>query len=372
MDKRASFLLKNTYLKCYYRINKYDTLNYFSRSVYMKHHIVTLIVFLCLNSVFSIWADDDEFVDYSFPKEEYEHYMKLIKEIDPKAYQRLRTCENALGAPCIDEAVDIDPIIEYGSEETKGYPIMVLKSMKDDPDEQYQKNMLKIYLDWYMTVENMTPITQKERDIVLDLIKTVAPTLHEMMVKMDPTGEQHIERYKGNGFASLASLDDGFPIILVGQDSLNEPRNLLEASIAHELGHYVSRHFFEYPEPTHAFLLTDETSTAKGLPAKETFNLARRRIEEFEADSSEIMDFNIDIDTAIKQAKILQAKAEELQLKEPGKKTFKSTHPLWSNRIKHFESLRKEVELKKAQGKERKTVFDWKKLAQDYKNAFNK
>lgn len=339
----------------------------------MKHHTFALIVFLVLNSVFSISADDNEFIDYSFPKEEYEYYMKLIKEIDPKAYQRLRTCENELGGPCIDEAVDIDPTIEPGSEETKGYPIIVLKSIKNDYDEQYRKAILKGYIDWYNTMENITPITQEERKTVLDLIKTVAPELHKEIIKVDPRGENHIERNETNGFANSVSFDDGLPVIYVAQDSLQYPKKILEASIGHELGHYVSGQFFKHPEPTHAFLFPDQESFAtKGLAAKETFNLAQQRVREFEADRSEIMDFNIDIDTAIEQAKILQAKVEELQLKEPGKQTFKKTHPLWSDRIKHFESLRREVELKKAQGKEGKTVFDWKKLAQDYKKALSK
>lgn len=310
--------------------------------------------------------------DYAFPREEYEHYMKLIQEIDPKAYKRLRICESELGVPCIDKAVDIEPLVELGNEETQGHPIIVIKSMKEH-DEQYQKDILKIYLAWYNNLESIHPITQEERNTILDLIKTVAPELYVTMIQSDPEGRNHIFRNYGIGFTSSVSYNDGLPIINVDQYSLTKyPRKFLEASIAHELGHYVSGHFFDQTEATHKFLLPETEHSQNDKPdAKEIFNLAKNRVEEFEADKSEVLDFDIDIDTSIASAQTLQKEVEEFQLKEPTKETFKRTHPLWADRIKYYESLRKEAELKKVHG-QGKTKFDWEKLAQEYLNEFKK
>lgn len=313
----------------------------------------------------------EELPDYSFPREEYEHYMRLFKEIDSNIHAQLQQCEKDLGEPCIAKAVDIEDQIEPGTNETKGYPIIVIRSLKDW-GEKAQKEYLKTFVDEYKNLT--TPITQKERDAVLDLIKTVAPELYDILIKKDPTGKNHIERDTYGGFSSLASFDDGLPTIAVDAVVLGKyPRKYNEASIAHELGHYVSGHFFQINQPTHSHSITNSSEqklkTGKKfggkLPPAETFDLAKQRIKEHEADRSEILDFDIDIDTAIASAKALQADAQEPPHKGPAKGTFKKTHPFWDDRIKHFESLRSEAELKKAHGKG-KTVFNWQKLANEY------
>lgn len=218
-------------------------------------------------------------------------------------------------------------------------------------------------------------ITVKDREHVLEIINSLDPDLYKAIITVDPTGERHILLHD-DFIASNAAIDDGLPVIFIEPGVFEKyPQDLLRAIIAHELGHYVSGHFFENNEPTHSYLFEhdgDEYPTLKKhnnmsgqLPARETFYLSRTRITEYEADRSEILDFGIDIDTAIKAAQILQKEDQEKQIKNPGKKTFKRTHPFWSDRIKQFESLRKEVEVRKARG-QKLPKFNWQELAAQY------
>lgn len=100
-----------------------------------------------------------------------------------------------------------------------------------------------------------------------------------------------------------------------------------------------------------------------------TFNLAQARAREYEADRMAIIDFGITIDDAIAAAKRLLELVKEHEIEMPKKETFKTSQPLWKDRIEHLESLRPEVELNKACKVQRKPV-EWKKLAQEYLHKY--
>lgn len=218
-------------------------------------------------------------------------------------------------------------------------------------------------------------VTQEERQRVLKIINSLDSELYKAIITIDPTGERHVQRHD-DFIASNASIEDGLPVIFIASGIFEKySEEFLRAIIAHELGHYVSGHFFENNQPIHDRLFEDysnEFSCLKKdkkvsdiLSARETFYLAQTRITEHEADRSEILDFGIDIDTAIKAAQVLQEVDQEKELKDPGKHTFKTTHPLWSDRIKHFQSLRQEVEVRKARG-QTLPKFNWQQLAKQY------
>lgn len=315
-----------------------------------------------------------------FAQAEYDHYMQLIKSIDPITYGQLVRCEKELGQPCIRNAVDATSIVQPGNARSKEHPIIFMESIQHHP-EPYQKAMLTYYLDWYKNIKQTLPITKSEQKTILKIINDIAPTLYEEIIKVDPTGQHHIKRNYHKGFSATASVIDGLPVISVHQDStLDYSNKELRAILAHELSHYILKHPFKSDAPIHTYLFNKNTPVKQFAAGKQVagqlqptkcFARSEERIEEYEADRSEVLDFGIDIDTAIKVAKKLQQQELELSLAEPHKETFKSTHPLWADRINHFESLRSEVELKKAHD-QGKTHIDWKKLAQEYLDELKK
>lgn len=323
----------------------------------------------------------DEYVD--FPREEYEQYMKLIKELDPEVHETLQKCEKTLGYPCIEPAIgeEIDEVLPK-SEETQGFPTMIFKSVKDYP-EDVQKGLLKIPVEWYkaeMNKEMVTEMSTEERQKILQGFKTIDPDLYNAIIKVDPTGENHIKRSYIGGTWTLVSEVDGLPEFYFDQSVVDEPLNQMLCTLAHELAHYILGHFYEVYSLSHPQLVKEGApyeefkkgkKVAGQLPFKETFDKARQRSKENEADRMIVIDFGLPIDDAIAHAKHLLVKAEEEYLKLPHKETFQTTHPLWANRIKHFESLRSEAELRRAQKKQRKPV-DYDALAKKYLKKYAK
>lgn len=300
-----------------------------------------------------------------FSQEEYEHFMNLINNIEPQIYIQLRMCEKEFDRPCIEKGTDSTPKIGtviLGDNVTKEHPIIVLPPKILSALKRFEKNIFKNVIDKYKT---MLPITQKARNIILSIIDDIAPNLYQEIIQKDPTGEHHIKQDNA-GFASYVSKEDGLPIIFVDQYSLHKySPAAVKASIAHELGHYVSRHLIQHKDPTHSTLFQASSTSENVKNARNEFKRAYIRVQENEADRRMVLDFAISIDDALANARALQEKADELPKKGPNKMTFQTTHPLWADRINHLESLRSEVELKKSHGLG-KTIFDWKKLAQEH------
>ena len=110
---------------------------------------------------------------------------------------------------------------------------------------------------------------------------------------------------------------------------------------------------------------------AKKLPVnchlKKHSNVHLVEFKNYEADRFAVIELGVPIDSAIAASK----RRIQRESKPSGwgfnreKKTFKSTHPLWEERLKQFEELRREVELNKLHNKKPKPI-NWKQLALQY------
>ncbi len=321
--------------------------------------------------------------DYFFPQTDYEYYMKLIEELNPKAYEKLKKCRSVNRQPClvISLSKESEGVIG-GSELYQGYPILAINPGIKLWNEKSKKNYLKKYLDYY----NENPIASilliDELKTYMSIIKDLAPSLYEAIVAVDPTGADHIKRDDSNGSKNAFvgfSKKDGLPVLFVGSETNQTPREQLRFTIAHELGHYVLDHIFEQSAKKHKILekiIIDKRILKKGkekapfeisgqLPFEKSFQLAFSRTQEFEADRFAVIELGVSIDDAIATVKSWITEDEEHKLKVPEKETFKSTHPFSTARILQFEDLRREVELHQAQKGQPKPI-NWKALAAQY------
>jgi ankyrin repeat protein len=183
---------------------------------------------------------------------------------------------------------------------------------------------------------------------IVSIIKSLAPALYEAIVAVDSMAMDHITRHSDANNASVSvSCVDGLPVIRVGDNTQNWPLKELNFVIAHELGHYALGHL-KSKEPSKKFL-----------------QLAFNRTEEYEADRFAIIDLGVPVDDAITWAQNAINEQNKYKISNSRYDTLNSTHPLSKARITHFEELRREVELRKAQ-KRAPQKIDWKKIAEDY------
>lgn len=227
---------------------------------------------------------------------------------------------------------------------------------------------------YYLYNRQSAPI---EVQRTLRIINSIDPTLYAAIIKVDPTGEEHVkpqETYSGSPFACDISPKDGLPVIYVNKRGQELSDDHFRAIVAHELGHYISGNMYETfgreSEIVHAGLFKTPVSKEfkKGkkvrgqLPARESFNRAYTRVQEYEADRSSILDFGIDVDTAIEAYTILQ---NLLETKKQRENPLMMTHPLGSKRIDQFKDLAKEVELRKARNEPRPQI-NWEEHAKRF------
>jgi peptidase M48-like protein len=332
--------------------------------------------------------------DYSLPEDIYEHYMKLIGELNPQAYEKLRACEKAIGKPCIDIGVSKEAYpISPGDDQTEGYPIIQI-----DPSLEFRGEMgtmfeLSMYLDPYLASPVILP--EAERSVALEIIKDIAPDLYDLLVSVDPSGIKHFfsDRVGPNNIG-VGVGQEGFPVFAIGSELFqSHPKDQLKYAFAHELGHYVRGHpkksikehkkslkikepesFEEYkkslkPEALQRIAMQEFKKGKKisgQLPFEETFGHAYSRIQEFEADRFAVIDLGQSIDAGIAFDESVSALAKEHEIKTPEKATFLMTHPLMRARIQQLKDLRREVELNKERGIKSKQKINWKELAAEY------
>lgn len=311
------------------------------------------------------------YAPHYFPTQEYEHYMQLIKELDEESYNELQACQKINKTPCIDKLISIEFLVEPSSPKTHGYPFLAFKSLKNVPREK-QKELLKKYIEKY---HEELPLQTEERKKVISIIKSIAPELYEEIEKIDAGGSNHIKRSHYGTESSVSSLD-GLPKIYVDHFTAQLPFNELKSTIAHELAHYVLEHFNTENLVSHHLLSHQEEKSTrhfrKGkkisglLPLKETFQNAYQRTKEDEADRFAILEFGVNIDDAISNAKKKAKRAYEEFYVHPEKETFKSTHKFWKDRIQHLEYLRREVEIRKNR---KSAPINWQELAKHYKET---
>jgi hypothetical protein len=197
-----------------------------------------------------------------------------------------------------------------------------------------------------------TPITVEERQLVLQAIKTLAPALYNLIVQVDPKGENHIDRHYGLGAMVTPSHITGLPVIYVDSNVSNWPQGELLFTLGHELSHYILGHAFEEYHADYA--------------SENLLKKARNRIRESECDRMSILEFGNNIDDGIATVRHWMIEQRDADEQSPQKATFRRTHPLNEDRIKQLESLRQEVEIQKGR---KRTPIDWNKLAQEHKET---
>jgi peptidase M48-like protein len=327
-----------------------------------------IVIALCVTS--QSLADEPDEKD--FPQEEYEHYMKLIAEIDPDMHEALKQCAIDLDGPCIDRALaGEEDRVMFGTEETEGYPILVMNSLMDRSLDA-QKERLKKLMGAYKK-HVIPPMKAAERQKLLNGLKTIDPDLYDAIIAVDPTGENHIKRSQKVTSAYFYT-EDGLPLFYVDKDLVDGPYEETLFVLAHELSHYVLDHIFRPSTVVHREFskeVAPQEFKIKGkkvagqLPFVETFQKARTRIQETEADRMAVIDFGIPIEDAL--CWLEKARKDENR----STTTFQRTHPFAADRIKYLRALCPEIELRKAQKKKRKKI-DYNALAADYLQRYTK
>ena len=153
--------------------------------------------------------------EYDFPQAEYEQYMKLLQELAPDTYKNLRQQEQALGRPALSKAVDIEPTVLAPSEETSGYPEIVIRSIVDLPEAEQQT----YFLPFIHTYQQFT-IGYGE---AMRLIESLDPSTHENLKKCEQELSQRCllvqETY--SQVIPPTEASHGYPLIVIQKQEKN-------------------------------------------------------------------------------------------------------------------------------------------------------
>ena len=218
----------------------------------------------------------------------------------------------------------------------------------------------------------------KERQKVLELLKSFVPELYQKLIAADPTGKDHLAFDSDPTDASVSySSTDGLPKLAIGKEISRNHQEELRFILGHELGHYVLDHS-ENHYPLHCGLKSQKnlTHTFTGgkksnyLPFEETFSLAYSRTKENEADRFAILTLGTSIDAAITlfQNDGLITEKQYTTENKPLPTAFALSHPFIEPRIAHLENLRREVEVQKLSGV-KPLPIDWHALIEKHKNG---
>jgi len=214
---------------------------------------------------------------------------------------------------------------------------------------------------------------------VMSIIKSIAPDLWQEIKKVDSTGINHVKEHKEFNVGATLADQDCLPIIFIHPFYLNLPLDEVTFIIGHELGHYVSGHIGDEPFLFHHALNEEEKKDQETVEPKEfrkgrkiagqlsfesTLKKAYERTKEDEADRFSILQFGTSIDAGISFGERMINLFNNKPKNEPEKETFKRAHKFWFDRIKHLESLRREVEIRKNR---KPTPINWKGLVENYK-----
>ncbi len=329
-------------------------------------------------------------VDYYFSPEDYNRFMDTIKSIDSEIYKSLKDCEIANSKPCLKKEFNsIVATVENPTQENHWYPTMSVHPEILTHCHGYNKKLLQINFEHYKS-KQLT--FRGERNAVLEVIRSLAPELYDLIITVDPTGENHIKRHANKDGASVAASPiDGLPVIKIGTNWIHRSDDAW--TIGHELGHYVLGHcgLITKTEPfceTLSKKINSETSGYQGkkvdhkkketnplINFQETFKNTYSRNQEYEADRFALVDFGINLDNAVVAAlnEDVFEENETFNDENPrNKATFRKMHPLMDDRIKHMQSLSREIELhENLYGIGNPTPIDWARLAQEYRDRLN-
>ncbi len=307
-----------------------------------------------------------------FSQEEYNRYMQLIKDKNPTVYEQLKKYEADFSEPALLKAESYlyDTIIEKN-----GHAVIVIYPEPNGDAELEESNLFFTISSYknFIPQKELTEIREK----ALAVIKYIAPGLYEEIIKIDPTGKDHLILLNNvSNCASVKLSSEGLPIITLGTEMLKLPQEELRFALGHELGHYVLGHFTR-PLPIHTTLKTQSSSLqnssedkkANQLPFEETLCSAYSRENEYEADRFSILTMRTNVDAAITWfQKLILNETHQKNTSSIVSHIFLRSHPQSQARIEHFESLRCEVKLQKTHG-EMPVPIDWHALIAKYKNS---
>ena len=258
-----------------------------------------------------------------------------------KLYSELKPFERFL--PMIDTYLGTTKV---SAEKAKGIITQGIDYLDQMPYRYAE--MWVVYAN-HFKIEASKDISEKEKKIVLESIRSLLPSLAAELEKIDPKHKiSHIKRLKEAPFggAMVAIAEDGLPEIYISLGLTSLPAAELQFILAHELAHYFLRHHFEM-EPKLSekplFLKEGKENKEKLKLTHKMFENSYTRIQEAEADRFAILKLRAHIDAAINFFKKMSFKKESSAIY---KKTFTSTHPLSADRIKNLEKLRDTVDQK--------------------------
>lgn len=215
----------------------------------------------------------------------------------------------------------------------------------------------------------------------LEIINSLAPELYEKIIKVEPTGLYHFDKYTGCA-GIFFSEEDGLPFLCINYKKvMTMPIKIQRAIIAHELGHYALGHQLEKSaiKLKHSHLFKDSfydkslTITTRHKKIRvtadfsphESFQNAASRVREYEADRFAVLQFGIPIDDCVEEIELLK-KLSQSHLwffqKETPYHAFESSHPLFKQRIEHIRSLGPEVTLGY-----KSALINWNDIIEEYK-----
>ncbi len=312
------------------------------------------------------------------PKEFYDHYLSLAKDINEAFYHNLIVCEQALGMPCLREVTKGDIRETTPTEETQGFPLLLIPDRCRHLRPEIMRNNLALFTSY----KRVLPITQEERDRTLRALERVAKELYDELVAVDPLGINHIQRdYKDDDNALVTAASDGLPLIKLGEKTAQEDDFLFFWTIAHEVGHYFHGHIHNSPPVRHKIMREQKQQpNSSKLPFEETFANRACQQCEYEADAFAITYGGIPIEVATFALESMQPQ----KIAPSPRYTFTTTHPQRDRaplgntkqlnddiasfgRIAHTRGLEREVERLKIQGNYPRRI-NWKQVIQEYRN----
>jgi hypothetical protein len=181
--------------------------------------------------------------------------------------------------------------------------------------------------------------TTQEQTTVMNIIKSLSPSLYAAIIEVDPTGSNHIKKYDENTRIGAPKLD-GLPELYIDENFIKLPFKEQQFEIGHDLGHYIRGDFGESDDD----------------------------YQEEDADRIAIRALGASIDGGIAWAK-RQLEEEKKEATESSEK--EEVESFWAKRIKHLQDLRDQAArgISGTGGYRPMTIDDWKKLAQKYMSA---
>lgn len=338
---------------------------------------------------------DDETVnefndEYSFPEQEYKHYLNLFKEINPKVFYELKDCEIGAINTCLSRVKSPDKFYIFELDDYK--PSLGMPSLMSLCIEEQKLKIFEYSKLYQQAIDRYRArISEEEIIEVLNYIKLLAPNLYDIYMEIDHEGNplyrSHIIR--GPDLACDCSAKDGYPIIMVGKNFMSESDGDKRFGIAHELSHYLLGHVlssenderevkYNFIQELHGRSFAeagydlsdidiiskpklDQDLKSEFLNFGETFYNSYSREQEFEADRSAALEFGVNPIDGVNWLARMIKEDEKNEIIDMG--TFNETHPKNYARIEQLNILNRELPLRRQLSP---AAINWHELAAKY------